>query len=174
MNKKLFFVGLCLSLAGSMPYAAAQNVPLTSLASRRTLVDDLQTPKPGKGNVVIDQSAAIGNLIGARRYGADVETTGEGKSFLKFQGYRVQVYSGNDPNRSKEEAFKREKEIKETVSISTYITYNAPFWRLRVGDFNSHEEAYAVQRQLMQAFPTYGKEMYIVKENIQVPLDDAF
>ena len=55
--------------------------------------------------------------------------------------------------------------------MPTYVTYDAPFWKLRVGDFRSHEEAYHLMRQLMKAFPAFGKEMYIVREEIQIPLD---
>ena len=51
------------------------------------------------------------------------------------------------------------------------MTYNAPFWKLRVGDFRSHEEAYLMMRRLMAAFPDYAKEMYIVKEEVKIPLN---
>ena len=64
------------------------------------------------------------------------------------------------------------QEIKELFpDIPTYVTYNAPFWKLRVGDFRSHEEAYQLMRQLMEAFPDYAKEMYIVKEEVKIPLN---
>ena len=74
--------------------------------------------------------------------------------------------------KSKDEAFRKEKEIKELFpDVSTYVTYNAPFWRLRIGDFRSHEEAYHMQRLLMDAFPAYRKEMYIVREEVKIPLN---
>ena len=64
-----------------------------------------------------------------------------------------------------------EKEIKEKFpELTTYVTYTAPFWKLRVGDFRSHEEAYDLKRKLVEAFPTYGKEIYIVKEEVNIPL----
>jgi hypothetical protein len=155
--------------------ATAQIIPYTPPPSRYTLVDELQKPVPGKGRVFIDQPAALRNIIGARQFGTEIETTAGGKSFLRVQGFRVQVFSGNDQRTSKDEAFRREREIRDLIpDIPTYVTYNAPFWRLRVGDFNSHEEAFPVQRQLMQAFPGYGKEMYIVKEEIRLALDEAF
>lgn len=154
---------------------AAQVIPYTPPPSRYTIVDELLTPGPGKGSVYIDQPAALRNIIGARQPGTETETTADGKSFMKIQGFRIQVFSGNDQRTSKDEAFRREKEIRELIpGIPTYVTYNAPFWRLRAGDFNSHEEAFPVQRQLMQAFPRYGKEMYIVKEEIRLPLDGSY
>jgi len=136
----------------------------------RTIFDALQEDRAGKGDVVINQSNAIRNLVGSRKYGANVETTGD-ESFLKLQGFRAQVFSGNNQRQSKDEAFNKEKEVKEIFpDVPTYVTYNAPFWRLRVGDFRTHEEAYHMMRELKTAFPSYGKEMYIVNEEIRIPL----
>lgn len=118
------------------------------------------------------QSAAIERMIGERMAGVNVETT-DSVVYLKIQGYRTQVFSGNNQRASKDEAFSKEKEIKELFpDVPTYVSYNAPFWKLRVGDFRSHEEAYHMMRQLMAAFPKYGKEMYIVREEIKIPLNE--
>ena len=106
-----------------------------------SIFDALEKSAPGEGSVVVHQSSAIRNLVGERRA-------------------------------SKDEAFLKEKEIKELFpDLSTYVTYTAPFWKLRVGDFRSHEEAYRMMRILMEAFPKYGKEMYIVREEIRIPLN---
>ncbi len=136
-----------------------------------TIFDDLQLSGYGKGQVIVNQSSAIRNMIGARMHGANVEKT-DNETYLKIQGFRTQVFSGNNQRKSKDEAFRKEKEIKEMFpDVPTYVTYNAPFWKLRVGDFRSHEEAYHMMRLLMDAFPSYGKEMYIVKEEIKIPLN---
>lgn len=136
-----------------------------------TIFDDLQQSGLGKGNVVVNQSEAIRDMIGARMHGANVEKTND-ETFLKMQGFRTQVFSGNNQRSSKDEAFRKEKEIKELFpEVTTYVTYTAPFWKLRVGDYRSHEEAYHMMRQLMGAFPSYKKEMYIVKEDIRIPLN---
>lgn len=136
-----------------------------------TIFDDLAKHEAGKGVVTIHQSEAIRNLVGACKFGKDVETT-DNETFLKIQGFRTQVFSGNNQRKSKDEAFNKEKEIKELFpELPTYVTYTAPFWKLRVGDFRSHEEAYQALRQLMAAFPAYAKEMYIVKEEVKIPLN---
>ncbi|MDD2436782.1 MAG: SPOR domain-containing protein [Massilibacteroides sp.] len=129
-----------------------------------SIIDALEESVPGKGEVEIRQSIAIRNLIGMRGLPS------EDMQYLEISGFRAQVFSGNLRN-SKEEAFKREKEIKEAFpELATYVTYVAPFWRLRIGDYRSHEEAYHIMRSLMGAFPAYAKEMYIVKEDVKVPL----
>ena len=136
-----------------------------------TIFDKLAQPDVGKGTVHIRQSADIRTMVGAHKYGANVEQEGE-ETYLKIPGFRAQVFSGNNQRKSKDEAFRKEKEIKELFpEVPTYVTYNAPFWKLRVGDFRSHEEAYQLMRQLMEAFPDYAKEMYIVKEEVKIPLN---
>lgn len=139
--------------------------------SVQTIFDDLQTSKPGKGDVIINQPEALRKMVGVRLHGDNVEKT-DSTAFLKIQGYRTQVFSGNNQRKSKDEAFGKEKKIKELFpEVPTYVTYTAPFWKLRVGDFRSHEEAYHMQRLLMTAFPSFGKEMYIVREEVKIPLN---
>ncbi|MDH6356750.1 SPOR domain-containing protein [Parabacteroides sp. PF5-9] len=136
----------------------------------RSIFEALQRVESGKGEVIINQPFALRNMVGRRQEGQNVETT-DGSTYLNLQGYRVQVFSGNDQRVAKDEAFKKEKEIKELYShIPTYVTYTAPFWRLRVGDFRSNEEAYHLLRLLKEAFPSYAKEMYIVREDIKLQL----
>ena len=140
--------------------------------TRSTIFDALKQRNAGEGEVVVHQSQAIERLIGERMAGANVEMT-DSISYLKIQGFRTQVFSGNNQRASKDEAFRKEKEIKEHFPENpTYVSYTAPFWTLRVGDFRSHEEAYHLMRQLMAAFPKYGKEMYIVREEIKIPLNE--
>lgn len=136
-----------------------------------TIFDTWQKKVPGKGTVVVHQPEALRNKVGKRLFGEGVEVT-DSTAFLKIQGFRTQVFSGNNQRKSKDEAFQKEKEIKELFpDVPAYVTYNAPFWRLRIGDFRSHEEAYHMQRLLMDAFPKYSKEMYIVREEVNIPLD---
>ncbi|WP_080905673.1 SPOR domain-containing protein [Parabacteroides sp. Marseille-P3160] len=160
MRKSYF---LLLSFAFSVTSLFAQ--------SNSTIIDDLQRSEPGKGEVSIHQSEAIRNLVGTRMKGDKIERI-KGRDYLLAQGYRTQVYSGNDPRGSKAEAFSRERHIQEAFpGVPTYVTYVAPFWRLRVGDCATREEAFHLMQQIISIFPSYGKEMYIVKENIQIPLD---
>lgn len=166
MKKVLYNIWLFLFLAG-VSGVMAQEV---SYLQRLTIFDALEESKPGKGDVIIKQSPAIRDMVGAREYGPNVEKN-DNKTFLKVQGYRVQVFSGNSQRLSKDEAFKKEKEVNQNFpDVPTYVTYNAPFWRLRVGDFGSHEEAYYMLRQLTNAFPSFGKEMYIVREEVRLPV----
>ncbi len=160
------FTYILLLFAGLSASLSAQN----AIDGQGTSIfNALESYQPGQGEVIIHQSDAVRKLVGTRRVG-DIEQI-EGVTYLKMQGYRTQVFSGNNQRTSKDEAFKREKEIKDRYpDVPIYTTYAAPFWKVRVGDFRSHEEAYHMKLELAKAFPSYGKEMYIVREEIRIPL----
>lgn len=135
-----------------------------------SIFDDLQLTGGQKGTLVVKQSDQIRKLVGVRHSNTSSK---DDDGYLHVQGYRAQVFSGNNQRSSKEEAFRKEREIHDAFpDLTTYVTYNAPFWKLRVGDFRTHEEAYQTMRKLMAAFPAYGKEMYIVREEVRIPLND--
>ncbi|MGL5317795.1 MAG: SPOR domain-containing protein [Bacteroidales bacterium] len=127
-----------------------------------TILHALSAPKIGQGIVVINQSNAITGLIGTR-------SLNRSKEPYTQAGYRVQVFSGNNQNKSKDEAFYKESRVKSMFpETETYVTFKSPFWRLRIGNFRNFEEADQTMRKLKRAFPQFGKEMYVVKDEIKI------
>ncbi len=83
-------------------------------------------------------------------------------------GFRVQVlFSSNKNARSVAQARAKEIALK-FPQYRFYISYNAPQWRLRVGDFTSRESAGKALRRIRRAFRAYGSEMIVVRDNINV------
>lgn len=165
--KRIFYIILLFALSVSGTLSAQTDAQKDSTLS---IFDELSKSGKGKGTVVIKQSPAIKAMVGRRLNSENIEKD-EDQAFLKLQGYRTQVFSGNNQRKSKDEAIRKEEMIKELFpDIPTYRKYDAPFWKLRVGDFRSREEAYQMQRLLMDAFPEFAKEMYIVKDEIKIPL----
>lgn len=142
-----------------------------SMAQSTTIVDELQKDEQGKGKIVIKQSEAIRSLVGYRLQGEEVKEVNN-KKYLIYSGCRVQIYSDNRQRTSKEEAYSRERKVKESFpGLATYVTYVAPFWKLRVGDCRTYDEAYHLMLRLKEALPQLKKEMYIVDEVVRIPLD---
>ena len=50
----------------------------------------------------------------------------------------------------------------------TYISYESPYWRLKVGDFISSDAAEQAASELKQLFPQYGRELRVVKDRINI------
>lgn len=148
-----------LATAASLTAQAQEEATPDSVPATVSIFDHLAQPEAGYGTVVIRQSEDIRRLVGIR------------SDSLITDGYRVQIFAGNDRRTSRTEAFEKENEVREVFpQLPTYVTYPAPFWRLRAGDLRTVEEARQLLHQLTQAFPAYAKEMYIVREEIRISL----
>lgn len=84
----------------------------------------------------------------------------------KIQGYRIRVFYDNSPQaRTRSEgiaAYLRSQYPENGV----YRTFEAPNYKVTVGDFRSKEEALKIYMALKGIYPT----AYIIKENINYPL----
>ena len=84
-------------------------------------------------------------------------------------GYRIQVYSDNNQRQAKAKAQQIAANIgKQFPSYGLYLTYNAPYWRLRVGDFTTQEAAHSALRALRAKFPALAGDMRVVRDRIKV------
>lgn len=135
-----------------------------SLREEASIINHIERQTPGEGVVQVRQSEAISNLIGRRQVGENRET-------VTIDGYRVQLFSGNQQNKSKEEAFAKERRVHTLFpELATFVTFRSPSWRLRVGNFRSYEDADQVMRRIKRALPDMGREMYVVRDEIKLEL----
>lgn len=107
----------------------------------------------------------------ARRPGTTVlsGTISKDQNYMTIRGYRIQVFSDNNQRRSKDEANQKAAMIKGVdPEMATYVTFTSPFWRLRVGNFRSFEEANIKLIELKNAFPQF-REMRVVRDMIRLP-----
>lgn len=133
-----------------------------------TIVDRINKSEPGKGTVRIIQDDSVTDRLG-RPGKVNGDLNSGYTKYIEISGWRIQVFSGNNPRVSKNEAFSKEADIKSVFpDIGTYVTYTAPFWRLRVGDFQTYQDARTVLTNIRNTFPAFGREMSIIKEKIQI------
>ncbi len=114
--------------------------------------------------VKVHQDKRIDSILVARKSGFGWHGQ------LSVSGYRVQVFSSNVQPTNRTEAFQKEKLIKEKFpDLSVYVNYLSPFWKVRVGDFRTPDQAQVLRNQLIEAFPSMRSEIYIVREQITNP-----
>lgn len=138
---------------------------------QNAFLEQLLSFEPGEGVVRIEQDQRLIERLGnpGVNVPANVQVV-EGRRYLQLTGYRIQIFSGNNHAVSKTEAFQKEAAVKAAVpELTTYVRYSAPFWRLRVGDFLTYEEAYEMLLRFRKTF-AYGREMSIVREKINIAL----
>lgn len=152
-------------LFGLIPIAALAQEP-TNGKNPETIVDRINQAEPGKGSVLIIQDDNITERLGRPGKMAAAE---EAPEFVVLSGYRIRVFAGNNQRISKNEAYAKEAEVKSLFpELSTYVVFTAPFWRLRVGDFQTFQEAQRMMVKLRTTLPAFGREMSIVKEKVRV------
>jgi hypothetical protein len=84
-------------------------------------------------------------------------------------GYRIQVFSDSNPRTARNEARAKAGNIAARFpEYRTYVTYDAPYWRLRIGDFRSYEAAHEALSAIKEAFPAYRRELRVVRDRINI------
>ena len=88
-------------------------------------------------------------------------------------GFRIQAYTDNNPRTAKAAAQQRARDIAMKVpQYRSYISYKAPSWRLRIGDFKTQREAQAALQRIKSVYPKFAREMVIVRDRINVWSND--
>lgn len=90
----------------------------------------------------------------------------------KMGGYRIQIFSDNNARTAKTEARTRARNLASRFpQYPTYVVYSSPYWRLRVGNFRTHDDANAAAAEIKEAFPRYSREIRVVRDRIVVSGD---
>lgn len=111
------------------------------------------------GGVVINKDPRIDILI-KKQIDINEETTRDTRRTAP--GYRIQVINSNDRNK----VFAAKAKIYQLYpDLKPYLMYQPPYYKLKVGNFKTKEEAEEFRQGLARQFPT---GLYIVKDVIEV------
>ena len=145
---KLLLVFLLLSGSGVMAQVADTTRRLT----------DTSNP------VVIEKDPRIDQLV-RKQIEINEVTTREGRRYV--QGFRIQVI--NSPDRTVVFAAKA-KVYEQFPDWKSYMLYQSPNYKLRVGNFKTREEAQDAMKQLSKLFPA---GIYIIPDGIELKYSDV-
>lgn len=113
----------------------------------------------GQGTIEVIKDPRIDDLI--KKQGEVIPPA----SGVQINGYRLQIFF--DSEKSKVDQA-RMQFAKSFPKIETYVTYNAPNYFLRVGDFRNQLEADRLKAEIGSAYPT----SFIVQEKVNLPRID--
>ncbi len=142
----LLLMTLCLLMIGRAGVAQETE-------RKANLIQEIQQVRPGEGVVVIRQDAGVEEMMRENR---DVNSR-----TTVLEGYRIQLYSGSGVNSKKEAMAIRIKFLSLFPDEVADLYYNAPFWRVRVGNFRYKNEALPLLNKVKKQFPS----SYMVKDN---------
>ena len=88
-------------------------------------------------------------------------------------GFRIQAYTDNNSKTGKANTQKRARDIAmKFPQYRSYISYKAPSWRLRIGDFKTQRDAQAALQRIKSVYPKFAREMVIVRDRINIWSND--
>lgn len=82
----------------------------------------------------------------------------------KIDGYRIQIAFSNDMNEVRKAQHKYAVEFADHKDGS-YMIYQQPYWKLRIGDFYREIDAQKMLAEVREVFP----KAFVVKDHIQRP-----
>ena len=110
--------------------------------------------KDKKGEIEIIADQKIKNLVERHKL--------LNESKMSTPGYRVQLYSGSQRAKANET---KDEFSKLFPDIESYVFYQQPNFRVRVGDFKTKLEAERFQKTIATLYPS----AFIVKDDIKLP-----
>ena len=88
---------------------------------------------------------------------------------VKINGFRIQVYFGDNSRKGKTEAQAAGRRFRNTFpELPVYVSFASPHWLCRAGDFRTMEEANEVLKEIRER--GIFREAVIVKSKINVRL----
>lgn len=163
----LLFISIC---SITLAYADTLFVAIDTLSSVDTLlvtdtIAEKDTLPPTlldhMPNAIVWQDSAIVHLIDDRSHG---RARGEQEQ----SGFRVQVYASNEPQVARTTALRLKEELSSVVAVAVYELSDPPFWKVRLGDFLTREDALAYKEELIKLLPELQSSTYVVPDKVTV------
>lgn len=130
------------------------------LKAQNNIIHELETDKPGKGVVRVNQPQRLFDLMGSM-------VTIDGKK-PEVEGYRVLLYSGNNSRQARDEANEMADYMREKYpGAEVYVLFEPPIRSCLYGDYRTREEAEAVMYKLKAT--RKFKEISVKKCMINLP-----
>jgi hypothetical protein len=82
----------------------------------------------------------------------------------KFRGFRVQLLSASGPQAKDEVNILKNQFQKDYPDFTAHLKWDAPNWKLRVGDFRNRLDALLFQRLIQSQYP----QSYVVSDEVKM------
>jgi hypothetical protein len=98
------------------------------------------------GSLMVIQEPGIEQLVGIH--------IDERKRKYGVEGFRIQLFLGSNYKAKKEAIEVKARALSLIPYEKIYIMYEAPFWRVQVGNFRSKNASLGLYRKLKKEFPS--------------------
>jgi len=139
------------------------------------LLNKLETPDEfTHAYVTVHQSDRISRLVFQNESSDELAATPtnvvvSSKPAKIIPGFRVQVFSSSNTKTAKDKAFSLQDAVLEALpDTPVYVVFNAPFWKVRVGNCRNRDEAQKLKEMIIKALPQVQQDVYIVRDSVLI------
>ena len=112
-------------------------------------------------NAIVHQDSTITQLMMDK-------VTGRVRGEQIIDGFRVQIYASNQQQVAKNESLMLQQRIEPLLDVPVYAISEPPFWKVRIGNFKTREEANTYKDMLLNMFPDMVGSTYVVPDKITI------
>ena len=112
-------------------------------------------------NAIVHQDFTITQLMMDK-------VTGRVRGEQIIDGFRVQIYASNQQQVAKNESLMLQQRIEPLLDVPVYAISEPPFWKVRIGNFKTREEANTYKDILLNMFPDMVGSTYVVPDKITI------
>lgn len=163
--RKSTFVALAILAVTALSVTAR-----SAYSGDRTITERLNR----SGNITVTHSPLLENRLAPRTVVEEVSAVDSvidapSAPMRKVAGYRVQIFSDNNARTAKDEAESKARLVAEKFPrYSTYVVYSSPYWRLKLGDFRTRDEAEVAATEIKRKFPEFAREIRVVRDRVNL------
>jgi preprotein translocase subunit SecD len=123
------------------------------------------------GKIVVKQPAELTKRLDKveeeQSSSQDNDTQSTAVQTRSKNGYRVEVFADNKVQTAKAQAASKKRLLQAKFpQYKTYLVFEAPYWRVRLGDFTNRSAADAAMSEVRQAFPSFSTDLRVVRSTI--------
>lgn len=170
LNKRLKIIFVAMLSVFAVSSKAQEDAGPKVPAERQFLEALRDSSDKTKGVVILNMDPRLEKLMEQKHKMASDRSSaaGMGVGNRSVQGYRVQVFSSNQRT-AKTDAQNVVQQIRSKApKLPVYVSYQSPFWKVRVGNCETTTEAQQLRNDMKGLFPELASEIYIVKGKVNV------
>ncbi|MFO7868070.1 MAG: SPOR domain-containing protein [Bacteroidales bacterium] len=82
-----------------------------------------------------------------------------------IEGWRIQIYNSTGKETRADVLKVRSKFLSKYPDVKTYVIYQPPIFKIRIGDFRTRESAYYLYKKVIKDYPV----SYMIRDDISLP-----
>lgn len=150
--------------------ASAQTELKSSASVDSTAIINISESLNASDNIHLNQSEELTRILDRKEFVAKNDGSEDGEQNGVRQsrtGFRVEVFADNNVRTAKAQATSKKNQIESRFpQYRVYLVFEAPFWRVRLGDFSNRGGAESALAEVKAAFPELRDNLRIVRSSI--------